>query len=254
MASSFDRERHIKYFAHHLVQLPYPYSSLDTNRLTLVHFAVHALDMLKVWDDTATVQRLGLNKAHIIDWIYGLQVTEPAEFAGFKGGSFLGGSFFHCGCGENTDDNTNDNNNNNNNEALAPPMDYNHGHIAMTYTALCTLTMLGDDLSRLEKDKILKALKDLQQEDGSFKCIAVGSEQDTRFLFCACTIAHMLNDWSAVDVDKAVSFVRRCRSFDGAIALLPGQVSTLLYDTVCFGAIQHLCCHSRIVWILGLQN
>ena len=216
MASVFDRERHIKYFAHHLVQLPYPYSSLDTNRLTLVHFAVHALDMLGVWDDDATVQTLGLNKQHIIDWIYGLQVTEPAEFAGFKGGTFLGGSF-----GDSNADNV-------------APRDYNHGHIAMTYTALCTLTMLGDDLSRLEKDKILKALKALQQEDGSFKCISVGSEQDTRFLFCACAIAHMLDDWSPVDVDKAVSFVQNCRSFDGAIALLPGQVCTIQS-----GAISH---------------
>ena len=76
MASSssllFDRERHIKYFAHHLVQLPYPYSSLDTNRLTLVHFAVHALDLLSpnLWDDASKTRQgeLGLDKHSIIKY------------------------------------------------------------------------------------------------------------------------------------------------------------------------------------------
>ena len=221
----FDRERHMKYFAHHLVQLPYPYSSLDTNRLTLVHFAVHALDMLKVWDDETLLTKLSLNKQSIIDWIYNLLVTEPIEHAGFKGGTFLGGSFIggnsssSGGGGGDVSGDYDDGVE----VTVAPPREYNHGHIAMTYTALCTLTMLGDDLSRLDKDIILRAMKTLQRDDGSFKCVAVGSEQDTRFLFCACAISHMLNDWSAVDKDRAVEFVRNCRSFDGAIALIPGQ-------------------------------
>jgi hypothetical protein len=210
MATAFDRERHIKYFAHHLIQLPFPYSSLDTNRLTLVHFAVHALDMLGVWDDDDQVSQLSLNKQSIIDWIYGLQVTGSAASAGFKGGTFLGGSL-----GDEDPDN------------LAP-RDYNHGHIAMTYTALCTLAKLGDNYSRLDKENILKSLKTLQrEEDGSFQCVSEGSggsEHDMRFLFCACAISCMLNDWSGVDKERAADYVRNCRSFDGAIALIPGQV------------------------------
>lgn len=214
-ASQFDRDRHIKYFSHHLLKLPFPYSSLDTNRLTLVHFAVHALDMLGVWDDDDLVQKLGLNKQQIIDWIYGLQVTEPEEYAGFKGGTFLGGA-------PNTANNDDDNN--------SPPREFNHGHIAMTYTALCTLAMLGDDFQRIAKDKILKAMKRLQRTgddgDGSFQSIFVGSESDARFLYCACCISHMLNDWSGVDIDRAVEYVRKCRSFDGAIGALPGKIET----------------------------
>lgn len=45
-----------------------------------------------------------------------------------------------------------------------------------------------------------------------------------RFLFCACAISYMLNDWSGVDIDRAVQFVKTCRSYDGAISLIPGQV------------------------------
>ena len=186
---AFDRQRHIAFFSSSLRKLPQGYSKLDTNRLTLVHFAVHALDLL----DALHV----VSKADIIEWIYSLQLTSdehPIHYVGFKGGSFLGDT-----------------------------LEYNHGHIAMTYTALCTLQALGDDWSRVDKRGIIQALQSLQLEDGSFSCIAVGSEHDMRFLYCACCISHMLNDWSGVSIDKAVEYIRQCRSFDGAFALLPGQ-------------------------------
>jgi geranylgeranyl transferase type-1 subunit beta len=33
----------------------------------------------------------------------------------------------------------------------------------------------------------------------------------------------MLHDWTGVDQEKAVSYIKSCKSYDGAIALLPGQ-------------------------------
>ncbi len=44
-----------------------------------------------------------------------------------------------------------------------------------------------------------------------------------RFLYCACCISYMLNDWSGIDVNAAVTYIQSCRSYDGAISLLPGQ-------------------------------
>jgi geranylgeranyl transferase type-1 subunit beta len=125
-----------------------------------------------------------------------------AGMTGFKGGSFLGGSFT---------------------DPSDQPWTYNHGHIAMTYTALCTLSCLGDDWSRVDRAGILRALSKLQLADGSFACITVGSEHDMRFLYCACCISHLLNDWSAVNKEKAVQYIKSCRSFDGGMSLLPGQ-------------------------------
>lgn len=29
-----------------------------------------------------------------------------------------------------------------------------------------------------------------------------------RFVYCACCVAYMLNDWSAIDIDGAVSFIK----------------------------------------------
>jgi geranylgeranyl transferase type-1 subunit beta len=43
---------------------------------------------------------------------------------------------------------------------------YDSGHLAMTYTALATLKILGDDFSRINKQAIIRALKSLQRDNG----------------------------------------------------------------------------------------
>lgn len=75
----------------------------------------------------------------------------------------------------------------------------------------------------MDRTGIIQALSHLQLEDGSFQCIAVGSEHDMRFLYCAAAICYMLNDWSGMDMDQACQYIRDCKSFDGALALIPGQ-------------------------------
>ena len=67
-----------------------------------------------------------------------------------------------------------------------------HGHVAMTYTALACLIILGDDLSRVAREPILASLSELQQEDGRFVAHHRGGESDCRFLYCSCAIAFML--------------------------------------------------------------
>ena len=201
--NAFDRQRHVHFFAYSLRQLPGAYGKLDTNRLTLVHFCVHALDLLGVWEDSYQQEACGLDKQAIIDWIYSFQIPSSEDYpenAGFTGGTYLGDQF-----------------------GQPESSLYHFGHIAMNYTALATLKTLGDDWSRLNQSALIASLRQLQLPDGSFSCISVGSEHDMRFLYCACCISHMLNDWSGLDRDLAVRYIRECKSFDGAIALLPGQ-------------------------------
>lgn len=45
---------------------------------------------------------------------------------------------------------------------------YNCGHLAMTYTGLATLVILGDDLSNVNRKAVIQGVKALQQEDGRF--------------------------------------------------------------------------------------
>jgi geranylgeranyl transferase type-1 subunit beta len=78
----------------------------------------------------------------------------------------------------------------------------------MTYTALLCLIILGDDLSRVNRPAVIAMVNGLQQSNGSFIPCSGSLECDMRFLFCACAISFILNDWSALDFDRAVSYIR----------------------------------------------
>lgn len=213
-SDNFTRLRHMQYFVRCLAKLPPRHAALDTNRLTMVHFAVQSLDMLGFFDTPENLETYSVRKDEIIEWIYNLQ-TDPFPkapgTAGFKGGSFLGPHYKNvhededCGCycyGY-----------------------YNQGHLAMTYSALCTLITLGDDLKRVHRHEIVAGLKFLQQKDGSFRCLDHGSECDLRFVYCACAISYILKDWTGVDKHAAIQYIQSCRTFDGALSLVPCQES-----------------------------
>jgi len=85
---------------------------------------------------------------------------------------------------------------------------YDTGHVAMTYTAMATLLILGDDLSRVNRAAILAGLRELQMPNGSFCSTSEGSENDMRFVYCAACVSYMLGDWSGMDTEAAASFIR----------------------------------------------
>ena len=43
----------------------------------------------------------------------------------------------------------------------------------------------------------------------SYCCVPEGSENDMRFVYCAACVCNILDDWSGVDVNKAVDFIRK---------------------------------------------
>lgn len=56
---------------------------------------------------------------------------------------------------------------------------YDFGSLAMTYSALATLLILGDDLSRVDRQSLKEGLRELQLETGRlYKC---------EFLFFPCS-------------------------------------------------------------------
>jgi geranylgeranyl transferase type-1 subunit beta len=216
--SDFVKGRHIRYFASALHGIPAPYAKLDSNRLTLVHFATHALDLLGVWDDQQLMDSYKLSPSRIIAWIYSLQLPS----GGFQGGAYVG---LCCTCCTSTTTTTTTTTTD---DEEPSQLIYHQAHIAMAYCALLTLRTLGDDLSGIHREEILQHLSQLQQPlDGSFACTAVPSEHDMRFLYCACAISYMLKDWSGINTDLAVKYIQSCRSFDGGISLIPGQVSSV---------------------------
>ncbi|ESN92304.1 hypothetical protein HELRODRAFT_186145 [Helobdella robusta] len=190
----FMRNRHVKYFTHCLkMLLPSSCSSLDTNRLTLGFFSISGLDVMGELDVVLTK----IQKDELIDWIYSHQIQlnsdgSNANLVGFRGSSASGS------------------------------VQNDMNHIAMTYSALLSLLILGDDLGRVNKSNVIWALRSLQLQDGSFLATHEGSESDMRFIYCASIICYVLADWSGMDVHASVDFIRKSLTYEGAFAQSPG--------------------------------
>ena len=198
----FERKKHIKFFNRILAILPNRYSMVDSNRITIAFFALSALDLLDALDTVGNRQR-------IIDWVYSLQVLPNKERTNQNRGGFRGGpsNGVTSPAGAST---------------CEKEVYHDCGHIANTYTAIGLLLILGDSLNRLDKQACLAHVRALQLPNGSFKSTICGSESDMRFVYCACCISTMLDDFSAVDTDAACAFIKESFSYDGGFAQEPG--------------------------------
>ncbi|KAF0408181.1 Geranylgeranyl transferase type-1 subunit beta [Gigaspora margarita] len=110
-------------------------------------------------------------------------------------------------------------------QCRASRLPFDASNLAMTYTALTSLLILGDDLSRVDKSAIINAMKYLQKDDGSFTQTYQGMESDMRFVYCACAISYMLNDFSGINIDKVVQYIKESQSYDYGIGQGPGLES-----------------------------
>mmetsp|Transcript_52 Transcript_52/g.177 ORF Transcript_52/g.177 Transcript_52/m.177 type:complete len:366 (+) Transcript_52:52-1149(+) len=212
--SGFDAELDLKllkrFMCGSLQCLPTAYSSQESNRLMLLYFIVASHDLM---DELEMLDRT-VGKEALVNWIYSQQVLpdskDPQKNAvccGFRGSPFIGNPW-NPNCEEQ--------------EAMKHDM----SHITNTYTALAILRILGDDYGRVNRPAILQALRSYQRKtDGSFTCMAAGSESDLRFVYCAACICYLLDDWSGMDVELAEKFIYSCQLFDGAFGQGPGQES-----------------------------
>uniref|UniRef100_A0A673YQB0 Protein geranylgeranyltransferase type I, beta subunit n=1 Tax=Salmo trutta TaxID=8032 RepID=A0A673YQB0_SALTR len=100
--------------------------------------------------------------------------------------------------------------------------------VAMTYIGLACLVILGDDLSRVNKEACLMGLKALQLEDGRFYAIPEGSE------------------------NKAIDYIRRSTlsplstSYDNGIGQGAGLESHVEYGGSTFCAVATLCLMGKL--------
>lgn len=189
------REKHIAFFRRCLGVIPSMFQEFDPNRMTILFFCISGLDLLKA------LNVLDESKQDIIDWIYAQQILPDKSnpdcnmsMCGFRGGSYMGVPF--------------------DNEKSPKGYPYDRSHIAMTYSALNCLLILGDDLSRVNKGAVVQGLKALQNEDGSFSFSVGGEESDMRFVYCACSVSYILNDWSGVNVEKVKEYIRGSQGYD----------------------------------------
>ncbi|RKP19629.1 terpenoid cyclases/Protein prenyltransferase [Rozella allomycis CSF55] len=156
------------------------------------------------------MDKLPYKKDEIIDWIYSNQIC--GENAGGFRGSDIFGSL----------------------DSKTKNSRYDYSNLTAAYSAMASLIMLGDDLECLNRQALLNVLKSHQNENGryyknliaiSFRILSVDSESDMRFVFSACAIAYILDDFSTIDVEKIVNYIKRSVSYDYGIGQGPGQES-----------------------------
>uniref|UniRef100_A0A8C7LV56 Protein geranylgeranyltransferase type I subunit beta n=1 Tax=Oncorhynchus mykiss TaxID=8022 RepID=A0A8C7LV56_ONCMY len=88
----------------------------------------------------------------------------------------------------------------------------------------------------------LMGLKALQLEDGSFYAMT-GRENDLRFVYCAACICYMLDDWSGMDIKKAIDYIKRSMSYDNGIGQEAGLES---HGGSTFCAVAALCLMGKL--------
>ncbi|SAM08352.1 hypothetical protein [Absidia glauca] len=187
--------------------LPSPYTETETNRMTLAFFCLGGLELLGALDSEISDH----NKKDWIEWIYAQQIV-PSEdgqndaHCGFRGSPWSGRSF-------------------DSNKTSCEYQHYDSSHIANTYTALLNLLLLGDDLSRVDAKAIVKTIRCLQQEDGSIAPTQGSLERDVRFIFCASAISYILNDWSGLNIEKTIGYIKTLQSYECGIGQSSGEES-----------------------------
>jgi len=257
MTLTLNKKRHLKFFERCLAILPTDYEKLDTNRMTVLFFAILGLDILGELETVVDHNR----RLAIIAWVYSLQVLSPKkeeknkknitdktknapenEFQwngslvslGFRSSpgngaelskaSYLTKSFKN-GCRDKIEK-SQEHNKKELKKMCGTEKDnrFDSSHITMTYNALAILLMLKDDFSGVDRFGILEGLKELQGQDGCFGPMAEGGERDMRFVFCAASIYYILCGYEgkSFNVNSTIDFIRNSLSFEGAFGMNPG--------------------------------
>ncbi|XP_023342195.1 geranylgeranyl transferase type-1 subunit beta [Eurytemora carolleeae] len=188
-------DKHAKFLLRTLKILPGSSGSADNQRITIAFFAVSGLDVL------GRLNLLEDMREDIITWVYNNLInidTDKKSRCGFRGSSTLKLE-----------------------PGYSPTHIHDFAHIPMTYTALAILVILGDDLSRIDRENIAKGISVLQLPDGSFKDAAEGGENDMRFLYCAAAISSLIDLRTGVDVDRATKYISESISYEGGIGQGP---------------------------------
>lgn len=204
ISDTFIKDKHINYLTMMFESDSEKLASFECHKIFNLYFVLTGLEILDGLDQIDT------DKQNIIDFIYNQQFIASKENSnafGFLGGPFLGFTKHQDSEQiQNLDENI-----------------HYSGNLVYTFPALCTLIMLEDDLSKVNKQNIIKGMKKLQLENGCFQSTFTSREYDLRFLYAACAISYILNDWSGIDVEKATLFIQRCQSYDYAYGFTPNQ-------------------------------
>lgn len=141
-------------------------------------------------------------------------------------------------------------------------------HLIMTYCALLALAVLRDDYALLDRTALKRMVGACQVADGGFVTMPGADDADLRMTYCAFVVCALLGDWSCIDLPRAISYIHRCRTYEGGYGQTP-QGESLGGPTYCALAALHLvpadhaCAlqarlqraewHATVRWLLHMQ-
>jgi len=109
----------------------------------------------------------------------------------------------------------------------------------MTYCALLALAVLRDDYAQLDRAALARLVGACQDADGGFSTIPGAGDADLRMTYCAFVVCALLGDWSCIDLPRALSYIQRCRTYEGGYGQTP-EGESLGGPTYCALAALHL--------------
>ncbi|KAF8267633.1 terpenoid cyclases/Protein prenyltransferase [Lactarius quietus] len=112
-------------------------------------------------------------------------------------------------------------------------------HLIMTYCALLALAVLRDDYTSLDRRALARMVGACQVADGGFATMPGADDADLRMTYCAFVICTLLDDWSIIDLSQALTYIHRCRTYEGGYGQTPHGES-LGGPTYCALAALHL--------------
>lgn len=164
----------------------------DHLRMSGVYWSLTALHILRTSDqvddlmNVTTTNKSNHSRGSIIDWLFTCLDRSTGGFGGSTG---------------------------------------HDAHLLYTLSALQILALHDQlDDERLDKEKIIMFIVNLQQLDGSFAGDEWG-EIDTRFSYCALSALSILGALKRIDVKRAVDYILQCRNLDGGFGAVIGAES-----------------------------
>jgi geranylgeranyl transferase type-1 subunit beta len=188
-ARAFSTRLHIGY-AKAVLSQPLPFSAVasDSSRIALVYFSLLSLDVCDALTSAFSAERRGA----LVSWLYSCMIP---DIGGFCGGPASAGD---CAA--------------------------RSWSVPMTYAAVASLIMLGDDCARIDRAALSRALASLQADVGSVVSSPLSrGDGDVRFVFSASATATLLAlPFSALETRSALDFIAACQTHEGGLALQPG--------------------------------
>lgn len=175
--------------------LPSTYESEDSNKLAIAYFSLASLQLMNTLEKSFTQEEI----QSFIKYIYA-HLIETDEYSGFRGSLIY-----------------------NNNEFSI--------NLASTCFAIQCLLILGDDLSKLNKFKIMNVIHDCQMENGGFgNTLNASEDKDLRYCMIAITICKILCKCNNIiekhiNIKSLKSYVIKLQSYDGGFSMSEGDES-----------------------------